>query len=119
MVISVLKQETSEQEGEESQDDQPKQLQEFGNIVLKDAGALLELMMGASQAGGISEDGEGGGRNLNPDYSRGFVHVKRMMEEVENHQRRLGQLAEARKVQTEQLKQIDNCEKDAKQVRVT
>ena len=121
VVASVLKQERAGQEKAESRDDLVLQLQQIGDVVVEEARSLLELLIRTMRAGGMgvaSENGGGGGRGSihAPDYSQGLAHVKRLMEEVENHRRRLGQLAEARKVQAEQLKQIDACEKDAKQV---
>ena len=131
VVAEVLKQEGgaagggvgSGLEGAESQEELVQQLRQIGNVVIEEADSLMELMMAAMRrpdpsASGGEGGGEGGvgGRGATPDYSTGMSHVKRVMEEVENHRRRLGQLAEARKVQGEQLKQIDSCEKDAKQV---
>lgn len=116
VVSSVLKQERSGQERTEAQSDMIQQLQQIGDVVVEEAVSLLELMIGAMRTGVAAE--EVAGRSQNPDYSLGIGHMKRLMEDVENHRRRLGQLAEARKVQAEQLKQIDTCEKDARQVRV-
>lgn len=118
MVLAILKQESSGQEGTEPQDVLVQELQQIGNVVLDAGQTLLELVIAASEVGAVSEDGEGSGRSLNPDYSRGISQVRALMSEVENNRRRLRQLAEARAVQNEQLKQIDTCEKDAKQVRV-
>ena len=118
VVATVLKQEGagSGSEGAGSQEDLVQQLRQIGDVVLEEAGSLMELMVMAARR--TSETGEEG-RGSVPDYSTGMSHVKRLTEEVENHRRRLGQLAEARKVQGEQLKQIDSCEKDAKQVNFT
>lgn len=134
VVAQVLKQEgaaeSSKQEGAESHEELVQQLRQIGDVVLEEAGSLMELMItascrtsdaaeegrGTTEEGGRGGEGEGQGGRV-PDYSAGMSHVKRLIEEVENHRRRLGQLAEAKKVQAEQLKQIDSCEKDAKQVR--
>lgn len=117
VVATVLKQEgagSGEEKKAESQEELVQQLRSIGDVVLEEAGSLLELMV---TAGHDSEEGQGPeGRGHVPDYSTGISHVKRLIEEVENHHRRLGQLAEAKKVQGEQLKQIDSCERDAKQV---
>ena len=122
VVGQVLKQEGAEsggEEGAESQEELVHQLRQIGDVVLEEAASLTELMVVASrhssEGGGAAGADEGRGGSL-PDYGTGISHVRRVMEEVENHRRRLGQLAEARKVQAEQLKQIDSCEKDAKQV---
>ena len=123
VVAQVLKHEgaagaqpQSEDGGAESHEELVQQLRQIGDVVLEEAGSLMELMIMATRR--TSEGGEEGpsGRGSAPDYSTGMSHVKRLTEEVENHRRRLGQLAEAKKVQAEQLKQIDSCEKDAKQV---
>ena len=122
VVAQVLKQEGVEsgEKGVESHRELIQQLRQIGDVVLDEAGTLMELMISAtrrrSSEGGGAGDGGSGGRRSSPDYTTGMNHVRRLMEEVENHRRRLGQLAEARKVQAEQLKQIDSCEKDAKQV---
>lgn len=121
VVARVLKQEDVESGPEEveSQEQLVQQLRQIGDVVLEEAGSLMELIITASRrvsvGGGGTEEGISG-HGGTPDYSTGMSHVKRLTEEVENHRRRLGQLAEARKVQGEQLKQIDSCEKDAKQV---
>ena len=119
VVAQVLKQEGVESNpgGVESQEELVQQLKQIGDVVLEEAGSLMELMITAARR--TSDAGEEGqsGRSSIPDYTSGMNHVKRLTEEVENHRRRLGQLAEAKKVQVEQLKQIDSCEKDAKQVR--
>lgn len=128
VVAQVLKQEGAESGGggaeeggakSESREQLVSQLRQIGDVVIEEAGALMELMVAASHRSseGGGGEGESGRGTLPPDYSSGMSHVRRLMEEVENHRRRLGQLAEARKVQAEQLKQIDSCEKDAKQVR--
>lgn len=118
VVAQVLKQEGVES-GVESEDTESHelvvQLRQIGDVVLEEAGSLMELMTAASRHPGDGEEGASG-RVMVPDYSTGMSHIRRLREEVENHRRRLGQLAEAKKVQAEQLKQIDSCEKDAKQV---
>lgn len=119
VVAQVLKQEgvESNPEGVESQEELVQQLRQIGDVVLEEAGSLMELMITAARrTSDAGEEGQGGRGGI-PDYTTGMNHVKRLIEEVENHRRRLGQLAEAKKVQVEQLKQIDSCEKDAKQVR--
>ncbi len=129
VVAGVLKQEGASEsgsEGAESQEELVQQLRQIGDVVIEEASSLMELMITAMRrseppgGGGGGEEGGGtGGRVGVPDYSTGMSHIKRVMEEVENHRRRLGQLAEAKKVQGEQIKQIDSCEKDAKQVTTT
>lgn len=44
-------------------------------------------------------------------------YVRHCLDEVEDKQKRVEQLAEARKVRLDQFKQVYTCEKDAKQVR--
>ena len=123
VVAEVLKQEGAGSrpepglEGAESKEELVQQLRQIGDVVIEEAGSLMELMVAAMRREpGGGEDGGTGGHGSTPDYATGISHVRRVTEEVENHRRRLGQLAEARKVQGEQLKQIDSCEKDAKQV---
>ena len=70
---------------------------------------LIELMKGTTQH--ATESGRG-----RLDYSAGINHVKQLVEEVENHRTRVGQLAEAQKLHSEQFKQLHSCEKDARQV---
>lgn len=53
-----------------------------------------------------------------PDYSDGIGHVETLVREVESQKKRVEQLAEARKLQLEQFKQLFSCEKDTKQVRI-
>jgi len=126
VVASVLRQEKAGQKETVSRDELVSQLQQIGGVVVEEAGSLLEMLVKIMRAGGgasgaASEDrssGRGADFFKLPDYSVGVAHVKRVMEEVDNHRKRLSQLAEARKVQADQLKQIDACEKDAKQVRV-
>ena len=116
VVAQVLKQEGAGpgSEGAKSQQQLVEQLQQIGGVVLEEAESLMELMLVAMRQPDVG--GDEGGRGNTPDYTTGIGHVKRLIEEVENHRRRLGQLAEVRKVQGEQLKQIDSCEKDAVQV---
>jgi len=47
---------------------------------------------------------------------KGSRHVRHCLDEVEDKKKRVEQLAEAKKVRQDQLKQIYTCEKDAKQV---
>ena len=119
VVIKVLQQEGVEfgVKEMESQEQLIQQLRQIGDVVLEEAGTLTELMAtAANQSAGRGGEEAGNHHGTHPDYSMGISHVKRITDEVDNHRRRLGQLAEARKVQAEQLKQIDACEKDAKQV---
>ena len=53
---------------------------------------------------------------LGPDYSAGLDHVRRLTEEVDNHRKRVNQLAEARQLQLDQYRHLYSCERDAKQV---
>ena len=121
VVASVLRQERAGQEEGVSRDELVSQLQQIGGVVVEEAGTLLELLIKTMRVsnGAASEEGSGG-RAADffklPDYSMGVAHVKRVMDEVDNYRKRLSQLAEARKVQADQMKQIDACEKDAKQV---
>ena len=46
----------------------------------------------------------------------GVAHVRGVVSEVESHWKRLQQLAESRRLQLDQLKQLFSCEKDAEQV---
>jgi hypothetical protein len=125
VVAQVLKQEGVESgagsDEAESQQELVVQLRQIGDVVLEEAGSLMELMAAAAchpaSATGEGEEGTSGHATV-PDYSTGIAHVGRLTEEVENHRKRLGQLAEAKKVQAEQLKQIDSCEKDAQQVSI-
>lgn len=87
-----------------------QQLQKTTADVLEVATKLLELMESVGQ-----RSADPGGRGP-PNYSSGIHHVKQMVEEVEKHHTRVGQLAEAQKLQTEQFKQLHSCEKDAKEV---
>ncbi len=119
VVASVIKQERAGQEVTEPRDDLVQQLQQIGDVIVDEARLLLELLIQTMRPNGNTDEMGSGGRGgvfQVPDYSMGIAHAKRVMEEVENHRRRLGQLAEARKVQSEQMKQIDACEKDARQV---
>lgn len=77
---------------------------------LADAAKLLELMEAVGQ-----RSTDSGGRGT-PNYSSGIRHVKKMVEEIEKHRTRVGKLAEAQKLQTEQFKQLHSCEKDAQEV---
>lgn len=119
VVAQVLKQEGAES-GEESVEGESQQqlvlqLRQIGDIVLEEAGSLVELMTAATMHPAEGEEGASERVSV-PDYATGMDHIRRLREEVENHRLRLGQLAEAKKVQAEQLKQIGSCEKDAKQV---
>ena len=60
-----------------------------------------------------SRSARGGG---GPDYSVGIGHVENLVMEVESQRKRVEQLAETRKLQLEQFKQLFSCEKDTKQV---
>ena len=120
VVIASLKQEALMQDRAQPQDDMVQQLRQIGDVILEEAGSLLELMLEIMKTGEALEEGEvhEGGGGVSPDYYRGIEHIRKLKEEVENHRRRIEQLMEAQKVHDEQLKQIDTCEKDAKQVRI-
>ena len=90
------------------------QLWQVADTVLSEATSLIELMKGATRKMSVPESGKRAGNG----YAPGLDHVSQLMEDVENHRKRLGQLAEARKLQTEELKRLHSCEKDAEQVRV-
>ena len=63
-----------------------------------------------------SRSARGGG---GADYSVGIGHVENLVMEVESQRKRVEQLAEARKLQLEQFKQLFSCEKDTMQVSVS
>ena len=87
-----------------------QQLEKTTSQTLVDATKLLELMEAVGQ-----RSTDSGGRGT-PNYSSGIRHVKQMVEEIEKHRTRVGKLAEAQKLQTEQFKQLHSCEKDAHEV---
>ncbi len=116
VVAKVLKQEGGAGAEAESHEELVCQLRDVGDVVLEEAGLLMEYMIVASRRSSEAGGEGSSGRGSAPDYSTGMSHVRRVTEEVEKHRVKLGQLAEARKIQTEQLRQIDSCEKDAKQV---
>ena len=81
--------------------------------------SLLELMDNITQRTLENRAVQGGGRGGGggPDYSHGISHVEMVVGEVRSQWMRVEQLAEARKLQLEQFKQLLSCEKDANQVR--
>ena len=89
------------------------QLWQVADSAISEANCLLELMTKTSQK--LPSDGSKG---AGPGYAPGMDHVTRLVEEIENHRRRVGQLAEARKLQAEELKRLYSCERDTKQVPV-
>ena len=118
--MDLLKQDVSSSDSGASSDellsnhnDHLAQLWQVADTVLAEATSLIELMKGATRKLSIPESGKRAGNG----YTPGMDHVSQLIEDVENHRKRLGQLAEARKLQTEELKRLHSCEKDAKQVR--
>ena len=91
--------------------DHMTQLWQVADSAISEANCLLDLMTRTSQK--LPSDGSKG---AGPGYAPGIAHVTRLIEEVENHRRRVGQLAEARKLQAEELKRLYSCERDTKQV---
>ena len=86
------------------------QLEKTTAQALAEATKLLTLMEGIGQR---ATDASGHGT---PNHSSGIYHIKCLVEEVEKHCTWVGKLAEAQKLQTEQLKQLQSCEKDAQEV---
>ena len=89
-----------------------QKLEKTTTQALTDAAKLLELLDAVGQ-----RSTDSGGRGT-PNYSSGICHVKQMVEAIEKHRTRVGKLAEAQKLQTEQFKQLHSCEKDAQAVHI-
>ena len=107
----LLKQQVSaDAANQDSRTEHVQQLEKTTMQTLADAAKLLELMEAVGQ-----RSTDSGGRGT-PNYSSGIRHVKKMVEEIEKHRTRVGKLAEAQKLQTEQFKQLHSCEKDAQEV---
>ena len=107
----LLKQQVSADiANQDSHAEHVQQLEKTTTQALADAAKLLELMEAVGQ-----RSTDSGGRGT-PNYSSGIRHVKQMVEEIEKHRTRVGKLAEAQKLQTEQFKQLHSCEKDAQEV---
>ena len=110
----LLKQQVSaDPADQDSHTEHVQQLEKATTRALSDAAKLLELMEAVGQ-----RSTDSGGRGT-PNYSSGIRHVKRMVEELEKHRTRVGKLAEAQKLQTEQFKQLHSCEKDAQEVHIS
>ena len=110
----LLKQQVSTNTNPSQEDPHIKHVQQLEKTTaqaLVEATKLITLMEGVSQR---STDASGRGT---PNYSSGIYHVKQLVEEIEKHRTRVGKLAEAQKLQTEQFKQLQSCEKDAQEVR--
>ena len=107
----LLKQQVSaDTANQDSHTEHVQQLEKTTTQALADAAKLLGLMEAVGQ-----RSTDSGGRGT-PNYSSGIRHVKQMVEEIEKHRTRVGKLAEAQKLQTEQFKQLHSCEKDAQEV---
>ncbi len=91
--------------------DHMTQLWQVADSAISEASSLIERMKSTS-----SKLPSEGSKGAGPGYGPGVDHVSRLIEEIQNHRHRVGQLAEARRLQGEELRRLHSCEKDTSQV---
>ncbi len=93
--------------------DHMTQLWQVADDAISEAASLIERMKSTS-----SKLPSEGSKGAGPGYVPGVDHVSRLIEEIQNHRHRVGQLAEARRLQGEELRRLHSCERDTSQVSV-
>ncbi len=114
MTLDMLKQEvTSSPSSDEllgNQNDHMTKLWAVAGTAVSEANSLIEQMRKTS-----SKLPSEGSKNVG-GYLAGIDHVTRLIEEVENHRVRVGQLMEAQQLAIEEVKRVQSCERDTQQV---
>lgn len=114
MAIDTIKEEvTSSLTSEQllgNQNDQMTKLRAIASAAIGEANSLIEQMRKTSSKLPSEGSKSVGG------YLVGVDHVTRLIEEVENHRVRVGQLMEAQQLAAEEIKRVHSCERDALQV---
>ncbi|KAI8481986.1 S14 domain and spectrin repeat-containing protein 1 [Branchiostoma belcheri] len=89
-------------------------IQEFGeNVerefkeVMKEGQILMDLLSGLVK--------DAFGKDVTPDHTRDFQHVKNKLEDLERRKLRCDELGDVRKLRLQQILQLRTCERDADQ----
>ncbi|XP_019626721.1 PREDICTED: muscle M-line assembly protein unc-89-like [Branchiostoma belcheri] len=89
-------------------------IQEFGDNVerefkevMKEGQILMDLLSGLVK--------DAFGKDVTPDHTRDFQHVKNKLEDLERRKLRCDELGDVRKLRLQQILQLRTCERDADQ----